>query len=107
MRAEGRCVAALILRDARPDSASALPGERAPLAMGARRKRPYISSSWPGLSRPSTSFLRRCSDDVDARERRQVYAVCARQTAMPGHDAERLRLIVRSPAFADDENFMN
>src|SRR6266550_1676846 len=43
-------------------------------------------SSWPGVSRPSTSLLRLWSQDVDARHRRQVYAVCARQTAMAGHD---------------------
>jgi hypothetical protein len=27
--------------------------------------------------------------DVDARHRRQVYAVCARQTAMAGYDGKR------------------
>jgi hypothetical protein len=30
--------------------------------------------------------------DVDARHRRQVYAVCARQTAMAGHDEEMIYL---------------
>src|SRR5882724_4126202 len=47
-----------------------------------------IDSSWPGLSRPSTSFLLRLSQDVDARHRRQVYAVCVKQTAMAGHNGE-------------------
>src|SRR5258708_5607876 len=43
--------------------------------------------SCPGLSRASTFFLRtRCRQDVDGRERKQVYVVCARQTTMPGHD---------------------
>jgi hypothetical protein len=32
-------------------------------------------------------FLSRCTKDVDGRERRQVYVVCAKQTTMPGHDA--------------------
>ena len=38
-----------------------------------------------GLVRPSTTYWR-TKKDVDARHRRQVYAVCAKQTAMPGHD---------------------
>jgi hypothetical protein len=40
-------------------------------------------------SRPSKSFLPQnlsCHKDVDARHRRQVYAVCAGLTAMAGHD---------------------
>src|SRR4051794_31867243 len=54
--------------------------------------------SWPGSSRlrgrsrfgqakaqPSTSFFIDRKQDVDARHRRQVYAVCAKQTAMAGH----------------------
>src|SRR6266446_10858766 len=43
--------------------------------------------SCPALCRASTSFLlARSRYDVDGRERRQVYVVCARQTTMPGHD---------------------
>ncbi len=34
-------------------------------------------------------FLLKGRKDVDARHRRQVYAVCARQTAMAGHDETR------------------
>src|SRR6266480_4157150 len=49
-------------------------------------RRVLLAPSWPGSSRPSTSFVPRCFKDVDARERRQVYVVCARQTTMPGHD---------------------
>jgi hypothetical protein len=29
----------------------------------------FSFSSWPGLSRPSTSFLFKCSEDVDARDK--------------------------------------
>src|SRR5258706_5250137 len=43
-------------------------------------------ASWPSLSRPSTSLVNEMKQGVDARERRQVYAVCTGQTAMPGHD---------------------
>jgi hypothetical protein len=58
-------------------------------------------SPWPGLAvrraaslalayaRPSTPFLPNCSKDADARHRRQVYAVCAKQTATAGHDDAR------------------
>src|SRR2546430_12398916 len=35
------------------------------------------------------AFVDRAKRDVDARGRRQVYAVCERQTAMPGHDELR------------------
>src|SRR6266446_3053740 len=49
-------------------------------------RRVLLASSWPGSSRPPTSFVPRCFKDVDARERRQVYVVCARQTTIPGHD---------------------
>src|SRR5260370_38640824 len=46
-----------------------------------------IPSSWPGSTRPSTSSSHRLDkEDVDARHRRQVYAVCAKQTAMAGPD---------------------
>src|SRR5579871_5095284 len=38
------------------------------------------------LSRPSTSLYSSRKKDVDARHRRQVYAVCAKQTAKAGHD---------------------
>src|SRR6202790_1717444 len=38
------------------------------------------------MSRPSTSSSTNGKKDVDARHRRQVYAVCAGQTAMAGHD---------------------
>ena len=49
--------------------------------------------------RPGQPRLACPLQDVDARHRRQVYAVCARQTAMPGHD-ENLRsgrLAARGP----------
>src|SRR5882724_12234933 len=43
-------------------------------------------------------------EDVDARHRRQVYAVCAKQTAMAGHDeivnAAASRLYVSIPTIA-------
>src|SRR6201986_567822 len=42
-----------------------------------------------GQSRPSTSYLLRVLKDVDARHRRQVYAVCAGLTALAGHDARK------------------
>ena len=39
---------------------------------------------------PALHALMLDEKDVDARDRRQVYAVCEEQTAMPGHDdAER------------------
>src|SRR5258708_21189434 len=39
--------------------------------------------------------------DVDARERRQVYVVCARQTTVPGHDdVELVCRVHRPPATA-------
>src|SRR5216683_1681349 len=44
------------------------------------------------MSRPSTSFNTSGKKDVDARHRRQVYAVCARQTTMAGHDEEHLAM---------------
>jgi hypothetical protein len=47
---------------------------------GLSAKRVFAHMSWP-----STSFAKRRKQDVDARHRRQVYAVCA-QTAMAGHD---------------------
>jgi hypothetical protein len=36
-------------------------------------------------------FDRISKKDVDARHRRQVYAVCAAQTAMAGHDNLRVK----------------
>jgi hypothetical protein len=53
----------------------------------------YIRMKWlvfvmAGLVPPSTSFLPNSAKDVDARQRRQAYAVCARQTAA-GHDDYR------------------
>src|SRR5450631_4192572 len=48
--------------------------------------REIFIASWPGVSRPSTSESIVMPQDVDARERRQVYGVCATQTTMPGHD---------------------
>jgi len=33
-------------------------------------------------------FIAAKKKDLDARERRQVYVVCARQTTMPGHDGQ-------------------
>jgi hypothetical protein len=50
-----------------------------------------------GLTRPSTPFLRRDCKDMDARHRRQVYAVCARQTATAGHD--EVEFFVTSASF--------
>jgi hypothetical protein len=35
---------------------------------------------------PAIHVLLAAKKDVDARHRRQVYAVCARQTTMAGHD---------------------
>jgi len=40
----------------------------------------------PGLVPGIHVFLLVCKQDVDSRERRQVYVVCARQTTMPGYD---------------------
>jgi hypothetical protein len=39
--------------------------------------RPFIVSSWPGLSQASTSLLSLSEEDVDGRDK-------------PGHDAERV-----------------
>src|SRR5712664_4469495 len=41
----------------------------------------------PGHPRLNKSCSKK---DVDGRERRQVYVVCAKQTTMPGHDGGRL-----------------
>src|SRR5262249_23265325 len=51
------------------------------------------SPSWPGLARPSTSC--RTKKDVDTRQRRQVYAVCASLTALPGMTPEDLARSIR------------
>jgi hypothetical protein len=49
----------------------------------------YTNAVMAGLV-PAIHDLTRGTKDVDARDRRQVYAVCE-QTAMPGHDdAERI-----------------
>jgi len=55
--------------------------------------------SWPGLSRPSTSFLLRGSEDVDARNKcgHDGGRVLARTSSVikglqPGRDAELLQL---------------
>src|ERR1700676_1644928 len=40
----------------------------------------------PGLMPGIHGFLDFIQSDVDGRERRQVYVVCATQTTMPGHD---------------------
>jgi hypothetical protein len=42
-------------------------------------------SVMPGLV-PGIHVFLAVAQDVDGRERRQVYAVSARQTALPGHD---------------------
>src|SRR5258708_287643 len=42
--------------------------------------------------------------DGDARHRRQVYAVCARQTAMAGHDNENRRGEVRKRPAPEDRS---
>jgi hypothetical protein len=39
----------------------------------------------PGLV-PGIHVFLADMQDVDGRERRQVYVVCAKQTTMPGHD---------------------
>ncbi|MGP8120934.1 MAG: hypothetical protein ACLP8B_10480, partial [Xanthobacteraceae bacterium] len=41
-------------------------------------------SSWPGLSRPSTSFLLQGREDVDARQT-LVLAIRRRRIALAGH----------------------
>jgi uncharacterized membrane protein len=46
--------------------------------------------------RPAIHAFAGRAKNVDARERRQVYAVCARQTAMPGHDERRTKPQLRS-----------
>jgi hypothetical protein len=58
------------------------------LAAEARFELKAPASSWPGLTRPSTTFSF-AKQDVDARHRRQVYAVCAKQIAMAGHDEKK------------------
>jgi len=55
-----------------------------------------ITSSWPGLSRPSTSFFGIHGQDVDARRHQGVYARLRR--AMAGHDGLWLLLAVAFPA---------
>jgi len=49
-------------------------------------------SSWPGFVPAIHVFLAQVKlrQDVDARHRRQVYTVCAKQTAMAGHGEIRL-----------------
>src|SRR5258708_28892937 len=42
-----------------------------------------VSASWPGMSRPSTSISRRCSKDVDTRDK-------------PGHDEREVAANARS-----------
>src|SRR4030088_1633622 len=51
---------------------------------------PNLPPSWPGIVPAIHVCAQMDSKDVDARHRRQVYAVCA-QTAMAGHD-EKLAL---------------
>jgi uncharacterized membrane protein len=46
--------------------------------------------------RPAIHAFAGRAKNVDARERRQVYAVCAKQTAMPGHDERRTKPQLRS-----------
>jgi hypothetical protein len=48
-------------------------------------------SSWLGFVPAIHVFLLKRRKNVDARHRRQVYAVCASLTAMAGHDELRLR----------------
>ncbi len=49
---------------------------------------------------PAIHVLALQKKDVDARERRQVYAVCVKQTAMPGHD--ELRDLNRFESYSGD-----
>jgi hypothetical protein len=56
-------------------------------------KQPF--PSWPGFVPAIHVFLPGCSQDVDARQRRQVHVVCARQTTMAGHDDLKLQLQTR------------
>jgi hypothetical protein len=70
-------------------------------AIGAMTPENLGDSSWPGIAVGTTAslplayvpaihvFLAEIQIDVDARDRRQVYAVCASLTAMPGHDEKR------------------
>jgi hypothetical protein len=51
-----------------------------------------------GLDPAIHDFLRK-KQDVDARHRRQVYAVCAKQTAMAGHDGQKNERPGAIPAF--------
>src|SRR5580704_3406521 len=46
---------------------------------------PIAFSSWPGFV-PAIYVFLAYRQDVEARQRRQVYGVCARQTTMAGHD---------------------
>jgi hypothetical protein len=54
-------------------------------------------SSWPGLTRPSASLRHPIKEDVDARQRRQVYAVCASLTALPGMTTHHRRFRITPP----------
>jgi hypothetical protein len=54
-------------------------------------------SSWPGLSRPSTSFSLQIPQVVDARQT-LVLAIRRRRIALAGHDEKMGRLIWKMPS---------
>jgi hypothetical protein len=48
----------------------------------------------PGLTRQSIRFAKKLfAKKMDARDRRQVYAVCASLTALAGHDVDRASIM--------------
>src|ERR1700687_194176 len=64
------------------------PDDRLRAADASRR----ATSRW--MSRPSTFSSLLYRQDVDARHRRQVCVVCARQAAMAGHDHESVHFLL-------------
>jgi hypothetical protein len=76
--------------------------------MGAFEGRERLITVMAGRSRPKDGVATAClrpaihvlvlqKKDVDARQRRQVYAVCVKQTAVPGHDGQLESQILRRP----------
>src|SRR5947209_18245693 len=63
----------------------------------------YSPSSLPGLTRQSIGFIKTLlAKQMDARDRRQVYAVCASLTAFPrmtksGQDGRSPLMVTRRP----------
>src|SRR6202021_3205649 len=47
-----------------------------------------FSFAWAGFVPGIHVFRPRVNQDVDGRERRQVYVVCVRQTTVPSHDVD-------------------